>query len=69
MAIVRNSTAKRKDTDPVFLRLYLIGKINGVQARLLKHVSAKGSTATRQQVDAMLAAEFALPAKKTKTKG
>lgn len=69
MAIVRNTTAKRKETDPVFLRLYLLGKIEGVKARLLKHVSAKGSTATREQVDAMLAAEFALPVKKTKAKG
>lgn len=68
MAIVRNSARKRKETDPVFLRLYILGKVEGIKARLLKHVSKKGSTASTKDVDAMLAAAFALPVKKTKAK-
>lgn len=66
MAIVRNTPKKRKPTDPVLLRLYILGKIEGVKARLLAHVSKKGAVTSAEELDAMLAKEFALP---TKSKG
>lgn len=59
MAIVHNKPTHRKTSDPVFRRLYLLARIEGAKAKLLKAIEKLPSDATEKDMDALIRAHFA----------
>ena len=56
--MTRNKLSRRKESDPVWRRMYLLGKIEGAKARLMKQVSDLPANQGAKQIDGLLAAAF-----------
>lgn len=66
MAMTRNTIRRRKQGDPIFLRMHLLGKVEGVKAKIIASI-AKGDVEDTKAIDAMLADAFtAKPVRKAK---
>lgn len=61
----KNTTGRRKEADPIRRRMYLLGKIEGKKAMLLKALETLPADKGEKDIDAMISAAFA-PAKKSK---
>ncbi len=64
----KNTQSRRKESDPIWRRMYLLGKMQKAQADLIKQVSALPPEQGAKEIDALIAATFAVPAKKTDKK-
>jgi len=63
MSIVRNKAAKRTTADPVWRRLYLLGKIEGAKAKLMQDFEKLPPNASQKEMDTLISSYFT---KKTK---
>lgn len=66
MSIVRNTPAKRTTADPVWRRLYLLGKIEGAKAKLLQEFEKLPPGASQKEMDALISSYFTKTKKKVK---
>lgn len=66
MAIVRNTSHKRTSADPVWRRLYLLGKIEGAKAKLLQEFEKLPPGASQKEMDALISSYFTAGRKKVK---
>ncbi len=62
----KNSLHRRTQADPIRRRMYALGRIEGIKARVLKDVVNLPDDKTEKDIDAMIADAFAV---KTKAKG
>lgn len=65
--MTKNKMSRRKEADPVWRRMYLLGKIEGAKAKLMAEVSKLPPEQGAKEIDALVAAAFA-PVKKTASK-
>jgi len=66
MSIVRNTSHKRTSADPVWRRLYLLGKIEGAKAKLMQEFEKLPPDASKKEMDALIASYFTAARKKAK---
>lgn len=63
-----NKSSRRKESDPVWRRMYLLAKMEGAKAELAKQIATLPPEAGAKEIDALVAAQFAPKAKAAKVK-
>jgi len=66
--MTKNKMSRRKEADPVWRRMYLLGKIEGTKAKLMQQIAALPPEQGAKEIDTLVADAFAPKAKAAKAK-
>lgn len=64
--MTRNTLSHRRQADPIRRRMYALGRIEGIKARVLKAIADLPDDKNEKDIDAFIAEAFAVKAHKAK---